>query len=83
MCVLFRIFKNDFPYLSGSCVDHTLELGTEESLQQCIGMKDPVKKVRSLINYMKDSSLAREEFNKIMEDAGVEPLAIIQGTSNR
>lgn len=83
-CVSYSgFFFNDFPYLSGSCVDHTLELGTEESLQQCIGMKDPVKKVRSLINYMKDSSLAREEFNKIMEDAGVEPLAIIQGTSNR
>ena len=46
-------------------------------------MKDSVKKVRTLINYFKDSSLAREELKKIMENTGVTPLAIIQGTSNR
>ena len=64
-------------------MDHTLQLATEESIEQCSGMKDPVKKVRSLINFLKDSSLAKEEFNKIVANSGVEPLAIIQGTSNR
>ena len=29
----------------GSCLDHTFELGTEESTQQGAGMKDSVKKV--------------------------------------
>ena len=67
----------------GSCVDHTFELGCEESIQQSISMKQAVKKVRSLINYIKDCHPAKEAFYKIMEDAGVEPLAIIQGTSNR
>ena len=46
-------------------------------------MKDSVQKVRGLINYIKDSSTAKDAFKKIMEIAGVEPLAIIQGTSNR
>ena len=64
-------------------MDHTLELATEESIEQCSGMKDSVKKVRGLINYMKDSPTAKEEFNKIVANSGVEPLAIIQGTSNR
>ena len=45
-------------------------------------MKDSVQKVRGLINYIKDSSTAKDAFKKIMENAGVEPLAIIQGTSN-
>ena len=67
----------------GSCVDHTLELATKESIQQCFSMKDAVQRVRSLINYMKDSSTAKEAFVKIMDNAGVEKLAIIQGTSNR
>ena len=64
-------------------MDHTFELGTEESIQQGPGMKDSVKKVRSLINHLKDSYPAKEAFYKIMKEAGVEPLAIIQGTSNR
>lgn len=46
-------------------------------------MKDASKKVRNFINYLKDNHLAMEAFYKIMKDAGVEPLAIIQGTSNR
>ena len=46
-------------------------------------MKDSVHKVRGLINYIKDSSTAKDAFKKIMENDGVEPLAIIQGTSNR
>jgi hypothetical protein len=32
---------------------------------------------------MKDSHLAREAFAKLMVEAGDDPLAIIQGTSNR
>ena len=70
-------------YHTGSCVDHTLELATEESIQQCRCMKEAMEKVRSLTKYMKDSSLARETFSQIMLYAGVEPLAIIKGTSNR
>ena len=41
-----------------------------------------LKKVRTLINYMKDSSLASEAFYNIMKDLGEEPLALKQGTEN-
>ena len=67
----------------GSCVDHTFELGAEESTQQCFPMNESVGKVRGLINYIKESSTAKNALRKIMENAGVEPLAIIQGTSNQ
>ena len=46
-------------------------------------MNDSLGKVRGLINYVKESSTAKTAFKKIMENAGAEPLAIIQGTSNR
>jgi hypothetical protein len=65
------------------CVDHTTELAAEESINQCPEMKTSIKKLRSLVNYFKDVATAREAFKKIMIDARVEPLTIIQGTSNR
>ena len=46
-------------------------------------MNDALGKVRGMINYVKDSSTAKTAFKNIMKNAGVEPLAIIQGTSNR
>ena len=65
------------------CVDHTLELGSEDTVKQCVEMKTSLQKERDFVNYMKDSYLARAAFHKMMIDAGVEPLAIIQGTTNR
>ena len=41
-----------------SCVDHTLDLASEESIQHCYSMRESVKKVREFINYIKDSSIA-------------------------
>ena len=67
----------------GKCVDHTLELVSEDSIKQVPEMNEAVKKVRKLVNFMKDSSLARVAFNDIMIAAGVTPIAIIQGTENR
>ena len=66
-----------------NCVDHTLELGSEETLDAILRMKDPIKKLRCLVNYMKDSSTAREKFHEIMLESGLDPLTIIQGTDNR
>ena len=68
---------------TGGCVDHTIELAVEESIDQCTEMKRSMKKLRSLVNYFKDAATAREAFKKIMMDARVDPLSIIQGTSNR
>ena len=65
------------------CVDHTLELGSEETNNQCPNTKIPVHKVRALVNYLKDSSKARVFFHNIMLEAGVTPLSMIQGTANR
>jgi hypothetical protein len=42
-----------------------------------------VAKAHRLVENMKDSSLKKEAFIKIMEEAGEEPLAVIQGTSHR
>ena len=46
-------------------------------------MKEAVKKVRGLVNFLKDSSSARVSFQNIMIASGLEPLAIIKGTTNR
>ena len=68
---------------TGSCVDHTFELVSENSIEEGNDMRDSVKKVQHLINYMKDSSLANEGFYNIMNASGADPLAIMQGTDNR
>ena len=68
---------------TGSCVVHTFKLASEETIEEVVEMRDSVKKVRNLINYMKDSSLAMECFYDIMKASGTDPLAIMQGTDNR
>ena len=68
---------------TGSCVDHTIELSSEESVAGIPQMKTSIKKCRKLVDYMKDSSLAREFFYKLITESGSKPLAIIRGTSNR
>ena len=64
-------------------MDHTIELAVEDSIDECTEMKRSMKKLRSLVNYFKDVATAREAFKKIMMDARVDPLSIIQGTKNR
>ena len=68
---------------TGSCVDHTAELAIEETLQLCPPVKKAVQKIRSFVNHIKDSSLEKEKFHKLLKDAGVNSLTIIQGTDNR
>ena len=68
---------------TGECVDHTFELVSEQTIEECRPMKNAVKKGRTLVNFMKDSSLGLEAFYRIMTAAGAEHLAIIQGTDNR
>ena len=63
---------------TGSCVDHTVELAIEESLTQCSSMKFAVHKIRVLVNHLKDSSIDREKFHKILRDSGIETMTIIQ-----
>ena len=60
-----------------------IELAAEDTIELCQEMKCSMKKLRSLVNYIKDSATAREAFKKILVDACVDPLSIIQGTSNR
>ena len=68
---------------TGGCVDHTAELAIEETLQQCLPVKNAVHKVRSFVNHIKDSSLEKEKFHKLLIEAGVKTLTVIQGTDNR
>ena len=42
-----------------------------------------LKKLRKLVNYFKDSHLAREALEEIIRRSGQKPLAIMQGTDNR
>ena len=82
-------------HYEGTCVDHTLELCCNDALN----MKDPydkskkkdvhptfvisVKKMTTLVNYLSESSLARQFFNQIMTENGMNPLRTVKGTSNR
>jgi hypothetical protein len=50
---------------------------------RCVAIKIAVNKAHQLVENMKESSLKKEAFIKIMEDAGEVPLAIIQGTRHR
>ena len=68
---------------TGGCVDHTIKLAKEESINQCPDMKRSIKKLRFLVNHFKEVAVSREAFKKIMVDARFDPLSIIQGTSNR
>ena len=67
----------------GTCVDHTAHLAVEESLDKAPEVKKATSKVRSFINLLKDSHILKEQFKQVMDEAGEDPLAIIQGTSNR
>lgn len=67
----------------GSCVDHTIELASEDTIQASVEMESSLKKLRSFVNHQKDSSTARENLRKIIEEGGESALAIIQGTDNR
>ena len=67
----------------GGCVDHTIELTVEETLLQVPQVKTSVQKMRTFVNHLKDSSLEKERFHKLLSDAGVERLTVIQGTTNR
>lgn len=67
----------------GKCVDHTIELVTEESLKETPVIKTSVEKVRRFVTFLKDSTPAKVAFHKLMEAAGIEPLSMIVGTDNR
>ena len=67
----------------GKCVDHTLELASEDSIKQVPLMKSAVAKSHALVNYLKDSCLAKTEFNNIMTRLGIAPLSVFKGTDNR
>ena len=60
-----------------------ISFSVEEALEKAVDVKKSTNKVRLFINKMKDSNLMKEGFLTVMEDAGDEPLALIQGTSNR
>ena len=68
---------------TGTCIDHVIDLAAEDALKRVGKVKESPQKARALVNYMKDSSLAREAFRNTMISLGEEPMTIIQGTINR
>ena len=70
---------------TASCVDHTAHLAVEDSLEGrgVRGVKEATDRVRQLLNKMKDSHKMKEAFQEVMREMGEDPLALIQGTSNR
>ena len=72
-----------FCLILGDCVDHTIELVSEETVSAIPDMERSINKCRRFVDYIKDSSKAREAFHNIMVEAGVYPMAVIRGTSNR
>ena len=64
--------------------DYSSPSMSEDALEKALDVKETTNKVRMFINKMKDSNLMKKEgFLTVMVYAGDEPLAIIQGTSNR
>jgi hypothetical protein len=55
----------------------------DETLQSVPPVKNAVHKMRSFVNYLKESSNEKQKFHKILTDAGVTTMTIIQGTDNR
>ena len=43
----------------GKCVDHTLELASEESVKQSTSLRNAIAKQHAIVNFMKDSSKAK------------------------
>ena len=68
-----------------SCVDHTLHLVIEDALSNSTlcGMKTAIGKVRSLVDYFKQNSLAIQAFLQIQADLEMDVITPTQGTSNR
>ena len=82
-------------HFDGTCVDHTLELCCNDALN----MKDPrdrtkktdmhptfvnaVKKMKTVVKYLSESSLARQYFKQVMTANDMNPLRTVKGTSNR
>ena len=71
--------------LAARCVDHTEHLCSKDSLENpaCRDFHAAQLKAHQLVESIKDLCLKMESFLKVMVDAGEEPLAIIQGSSNR
>ena len=69
--------------MSGTCVDHTIHLAVEDTLDEAPEVKAAFGKAHAVVNYLKDSCLAREAFFKIQDDLAMERLTIILGTDNR
>ena len=66
-------------------MDHTAHLAAEETLSMpdCVDIKFSVDKAHRFVGKMKESHTMKEAFNDVMIEAGEDPIAVIQGTSNR
>ena len=76
----------------GSCIDHTMHLVGQDALEakftgiglsQVPKLKEAVKKMKTLVNYLSDASNARRAFNDLMIENNIDPRRIVKGTSNR
>ena len=70
---------------TATCVDHTAHLAVEDALdgRGVLDLKESLNKLRKLVGKMKESHKMHEEFQRVIQDAGDDPLAIIQGSQNR
>ena len=62
---------------TGTCINHVIDLSAEDALKRVGEVKESLQKVRAVVNYMKDSVLAREAFRNTMISLGEEPMTII------
>ena len=75
----------------GTCADHTMDLLGNDSLyartitKQLIlpNLVHAVEKMKSLVTFFHQSSLARQFFENIMKENNMNPLKTVRGTSNR
>ena len=70
-------------HFEGGCVDHLIELALSEALRTSFEMDQSVKIAHDIVNYMKESSLARVKLAEISQNLGLKPLSVVKGTLNR
>ena len=79
---------------NGQCVDHIMDLVGNDTINEKVKLGngyilkfpilcDAMQKMKKLVNYLGESSLARQAFNTLMVEHDMDPLRTVKGTSNR
>ena len=72
-----------YVHFDGTCIDHKLDLCGKDALKGFQGFNDAVEKMKTFVNFLSSSSIARQAMYKLMVENNMNPLRTVKGTSNR